>query len=311
MGMPFDLTKLPPTLQPSASVNGDSRERLYRRYRTRWYSPFCRHGASRIYIEDTFPTDPEGGEGVFQRWTWKDSDDQLFLMTSKCLVCGKVLLVGRLRTANESGISLGALYVLSKNKFPPRPKDIPDKDLREFYDREWEFITSLLADFNKLTIAVAVAASVFFDKYPSVFYAFIVACFIMIALYAASYAAQRQISRKYYRDAGKSLSPAYKSILATASKCLQVAFGIAIVVVLCLMVRAERNNLMKKPEGNNDAGKTIPYNPPSSAPTHVHDTLPYIPPRIVVERPTSTPPAAPSSTPPATPSSTPPSTEKD
>jgi hypothetical protein len=299
MGMPFDLTKLPPTLEPSTSVNGDLRERFYRRYQPRWYSPFCRHGAFRVYTEDTFPTDPAGGEGVFQRWTWKDSDDELILMTSKCLVCERVLLVGRLNTANKSGISLGALYVLRKNKFTPRPKDIPDKDLREFYDREWEFISSLLADFNKLTIAVAVAASVFFDKYPSVFYAFIVACFIMIALYAASYAAQRQISRKYYRDAGKSLTPAYKSIFATVSKCLQVTFGIAIVVVLCLMIRAERNSLMKKSEGNNSAEKTIPYNPPDNAATRTQDTLPYIPP-IVVQQPSSTPPVKPPSTPPAT-----------
>jgi hypothetical protein len=91
---------------------------------------------------------------------------------------------------------------------------------------------------------VAVAAAVSFDKYPSVFYAFIVTCFIMIALYAAAYFAQRDISKKYYRDAGKSLTPTYKSSFDAASKYLQAIFGVAIIVVLCLMIRAER---MTKP----------------------------------------------------------------
>jgi len=218
-----------------------------------------------------------GGSYVFQRWTWKDSDEELLLVTSKCLICGKFLLEGRLKKLGESETSLGTLYVLTKDKFNPAPKDIPDSDLHKFYEREWEFITTLLADFNKLTIAVAVAAAVFFDKYPSVFYSFIVTCFIMIALYAAAYLGQREISRKYYRDAGKTFTPTYKSTFDTASRFLQVIFGVAIVVVLCLMVRAERN-LMSKQESNDHLERTRPYNPPSSNPPVVQPKTPTSPP---------------------------------
>lgn len=181
---------------------------------------------------------------------------------------------------------MGVLYVLAKDKFTPAPKDIPDEALRAFYDREWEFRTTLLADFNKLTIAVAVAAAVFFDKYPSVFYSFIVTCFIMIALYVAAYAGQRQISKQYYRDAGKSLIPTYKSSFDSASKYLQAIFGVAIIVVLCLMIRAER---MTKSGANNDFEKTRPYNPP----TKVQDTRPYNPPKIEPEKQVLPPPPPP------------------
>ena len=75
-----------------------------------------------------------------------------------------------------------------------------------------EFRTTLLADFNKLTIACGLrGSSSRFSRIPTVFYAFIVTCFIMIALYAAAYLGQKDISKKYYRDAGKSLTPTYKS----------------------------------------------------------------------------------------------------
>ena len=272
--MPFDLEKLPPTLAPWAGVNGALYERDYRRYESRWYLPLCRHGAFKIFAEDPFPVDSSGEDGsVLQTWTQKDCDEQLLLVTSKCLVCGKVLLEGRLKKPDGSKTSTGVLYVLAKGKFTRAPKDISDEALREFYDREWEFRTSLLADFNKLTIAVAVAAAVFFDKYPSVFYAFIVACFVMIALYAATYIGQRQITKQYYRDAGKSLIPTYKSSFDDASKYLQVIFGVAIIVVLCFMIRAER---MTKQGANNDLEKTRPYNPP----TKTEDTRPYNPPKI-------------------------------
>jgi hypothetical protein len=188
MRMPFDLEKLPPTLTPWAGVNGALYERLYRRHKSKWYSPFCSHAAFKLFAEDPFPVDPSGEEcSVLQTWTLKDCDEQLLLLTSKCLVCGKVLLEGRLRKPDGSETPVGVLYVLAKDKCTPAPKDIPDEALRDFYDREWEFRTTLLADFNKLTIAVAVAAAVFFDKYPSVFYAFIFTCFIMIALYVAAY----------------------------------------------------------------------------------------------------------------------------
>jgi len=276
--MPFDLGKLPATLTPWAGVNGALYQRLYRRYKLRWYLPFCRHGAFKVFAEDPFPVDPTGGEGnVLQTWTLKDCDEQLLLVTSKCLICGKVLLVGRLRKPDGCDTPVGVLYVLAKDKFTPAPKDIPDEALRAFYDREWEFRTTLLADFNKLTIAVAVAAAVFFDRYPSVFYSFIVTCFIMIALYVAAYVGQKQISKQYYRDAGKSLIPTYKSSFDSASKYLQAIFGVAIIVVLCLMIRAER---MTKPGANNDLEKTRPYNPP----TKTEDTRPYNPPKIEPEK---------------------------
>jgi hypothetical protein len=286
MRMTFDLKKLPSTLAPSAGVNGALYERLYRRYKLKWYLPFCRHGAFKIFAEDTFPVDPSYENGALQTWTLKDCDERLLLVTSKCLVCGKVLLEGRLSKPDGSETPVGVLYVLAKDKFTTAPKDISDEALREFYDREWEFRTSLLADFNKLTIAVAVAAAVFFDKYPSVFYAFVVTCFVMIALYAATYIGQRQITKKYYRDAGKSLTPTYKSSFDLASKYLQVIFGVGIIVVLCLMIRAER---MTKQGDGNDLGKTRPYNPP----TKVQDTRPYNPPKIEPEKQVLPPPPPP------------------
>ena len=284
--MPFDLEKLPRNLTPSAAVNGALYERRYRRYKLRWYSPFCHHGAFRVFADDPFPTDPAGEGNLFQTWQQKDCDEQLLLMTSKCLICGKVLLEGRLKRPDGSKSTLGILYVLARDKFTPAPKDIPDEALREFYDREWEFRTTLLADFNKLTIAVAVAAAAFFDKYPSVFYAFILTCFIMMALYAAAYIGQRQISKQYYRDAGKSLKPAYKSSFDTASKYLQVIFGVAIIVVLCLMIRAEH---MTMQGDSKDLEKTRPYNPP----TRTQDTRPYSPPKIEPEKQVTQPPTPP------------------
>jgi hypothetical protein len=123
----------------------------------------------------------------------------------------------------------------------------------------------------------------------SVFYAFIITCFIMIALYAAAYLGQRDISKRYYRDAGKTLTPTYKSSFDAASKYLQAIFGVAIIVVLCLMIRAER---ITKPGGSNDLEKTRPYNPP----TKVQDTRPYNPPKIEPEKqivPPTTPPPPP------------------
>ena len=56
--MPFDLSKLPETLAPWAGVNGDLYERLYQRYRPKWFLPVCRHGAFKRFAEDPFPTDP-------------------------------------------------------------------------------------------------------------------------------------------------------------------------------------------------------------------------------------------------------------
>lgn len=271
--MPFDLSKLPETLAPWAGVNGDLYERLYRRYRPKWFLPVCRHGAFKRFAEDPFPTDPGGApeSGVLQTWTLPNCDEHLLLITSKCLVCGKVLLEGRLRKSDNSETSAGTLYVLKKDKFTPSPKDIPEKELLEFYKTDWEFRNTLLADFNKLTIAVAVAAAVFFDKYPSVFYAFIVACFIMIALYPTAYFGQQQIAKKYYKDAGKALTPTYKSAFDTAAKYLQIIFGAAIVIVLCLMIRAERhvmNEPLQKPAGtDDDLGRTRPFNPPRQTPT--------------------------------------------
>jgi hypothetical protein len=272
--MPFDLSKLHETLAPWAGVNGDLYERHYRRYRPKWFLPVCRHGAFKRFAEDPFPTDPSGApdSGILQTWTLPNCDEYLVLITSKCLVCGKVLLEGRLVNPNNNGeTSVGILYVRTKDKFTPRPKDIPEKDLLEFYKTDWEFRTTLLADFNKLTIAVAVAAAVFFDKYPSVFYSFIVACFLMILLYPAAYIGQQQIAKKYYKDAGKNLTPTYKSGFDTAAKYLQVIFGAAIVVVLCLMIRAERlvtNEPLQKPAGtNDDLGRTRPFNPPKQTPT--------------------------------------------
>jgi hypothetical protein len=133
--MPFDLEKLLPTLATWAGENGSLYERVYRRHKTRWYSPSCRHGAFKVYAEDPFPTDPAGGENVLQIWTEKDSDEQLLLVTSKCLVCGKVLLEGRLKTPDGNETSVGILYILAKNKFTPAPKEVSDAALREFYDR--------------------------------------------------------------------------------------------------------------------------------------------------------------------------------
>ena len=98
--MPFDLEKLPPTLAPWAGVNGALYERLYRRHKPKWYFPFCRHGAFKRFAEDPFPVDPSGEEGgVLQTWTLKDCDEQLLLITSRCLVCGKVLLEGATKEA--------------------------------------------------------------------------------------------------------------------------------------------------------------------------------------------------------------------
>ena len=263
--MPFDITKLAPTLRPIASVNGALYERVYRRYRLKRYVPFfCRHDAFKLFADDPFPTDPAEDHAI-EYQTFVDSGERFLLITSKCLICDKILLEGRLRNSAGSEDSLGTLYVCVKDQFTPAPKDIPDAELRDFYVKEWDFIKTLLADFNKLTIAVAVAAAVFFDTYPSVFYAFIVTCFIMIALYIASYFGQRSISRQYYRAAGKTMVGTYKSLFDEASKYLQGAFVVAVIVVLCLMIRAERN-LMNKPIGTDDLGKTRPYNPPSQAP---------------------------------------------
>jgi hypothetical protein len=263
--MPFDITKLRLTLSPIASVNGALYERVYRRYRPKWYVPFCRHGAFTLYDDDPFPTDPAEDHAI-QYQDFADSGERFLLLTNKCLVCDQALLEGRLRKPNGSESSLGTLYVLAKDKFTPAPKDIPDAELRDFYVKEWDFIKTLLADFNKLTIAVAVAAAVFFDKYPSVFYAFIVMCFTMIALYIASYYGQRSISRQYYRAAGKTMVGTYRSWFDEASKYLQVVFAVAVIVVLCLMVRAERN-MLNRPTGNDDLGKTRPYNPPTKSPS--------------------------------------------
>jgi hypothetical protein len=283
--MPFDPLELPQTLEPVAAVNGALYERLYRRYREKWYSLFCRHRAFKVYADDPFPTDPAGEEsGVFQIWMLKNSTDRLLLITSKCLVCHDILLEGRLQKPDGSVTSVGTLYVLGKDKSRPPIKDIPEEILLKFYEKEWEFITSLLADFNKLTIAIAVAAAVFFEKFPSVFYTFVAACFILIALYAASYIAQKQIARKYYRDAGKTLKPAYRSFFDSASLLLQGIFAIAIVVVLCAMIRAERIS-MRKVEENSGVEKTRPYNPA----TQTQDTRPFIPPRVEPNNPAQTP----------------------
>ncbi|MGB9487442.1 MAG: hypothetical protein WCD04_15185 [Terriglobia bacterium] len=103
------------------------------------------------------------------------------------------------------------------------------------------------------------------------FYAFIVACFNMIALYPAACFGHQQIAKKYYKDAGKTLTPTYKSAFDTTAKYLQIIFGAATVVVLCLVVRAERqgmNEPLQKPAGtNDDLGRTRPFNPPKQTPT--------------------------------------------
>jgi hypothetical protein len=273
--MSFDFNNLPPTLALVGGVSGDTYERSYRRYTPRWYH-LCRHGASEVFIADPFPTHPAEGESrVIQRLTQLGCDEDLLLVTSRCLVCGKALLTGRLRQPDGTETSVGVQYIRTKERFTPAPKDIPDETLDEFYVRAWEFKKDLLADFNKLTIAVAVAASVFFDTHPAVFYAFIVTCFIMIALYGASYLGQWQISKKLYRDAGRTLRPTYKTFFDTASLYLQGIFGVGIVVVLCLMVRAERTNLMKRHD-DDLAQKTRSYNPP----TKTQDTRPFNPPKV-------------------------------
>jgi hypothetical protein len=292
--MPFDITKLPLILNPQAGVNGDLYERIYKRHQPKWYSPFCRHGAFTIYSGDTFPMDPTGQQTyVFQRWTMHGSDDELLLVTSACLVCGKFLLEGRLKKPDGSETSLGALYVLTKDKLTVAPKGTPESELLDFYKTEWEFINTLLADFNKLTIAVAVAAAVFFDKYPSVFYAFIATCFIMLALYGASYFGQKEISRKFYAAAGRRLTPTFSSGIDTASKRLQVIFGIGIVVVLCLMIRAERD-IMSKERKNSNLEETRPYNPAKT-----QDTRPFNPAKIKPLQEPAAPPVQ--STPPPAP----------
>ena len=65
------------------------------------------------------------------------------------------------------------------------------------------------------------------------------------------------------------MTPTYKSGFDTVRKYLQVIFGVGIIVVLCLMIRAERNLMnepMNKPATNDDLGKTRPYNPPTKTP---------------------------------------------
>src|SRR5215471_3139739 len=117
--MPFDLSKLQETLAPWAGVNGDLYERLYQRYRPKWFLPVCHHGAFKRFAEDPFPTDPSGlpDSGILQTWTLPNCDEYLVLITSKCLVCGKVLLEGRLvNPANHSETSVGILYALKKDK---------------------------------------------------------------------------------------------------------------------------------------------------------------------------------------------------
>jgi len=271
--MEFDLNKLPRTLAPIAGVNGALHERSYRRYAPKWWYLTCQHQAFRIFTEDTFPTEQD--DYVIQTRTLSGCNERLLLVTSECLVCGKTLLEGRLRQGNGKETTVGIQYIRTKDKVTPAPKDISEKDLIEFYNREWEFKKDLLADFNKLTIAVAVAASVFFDTHPLVFYTFIVTCFIMIALYCASYIGQKQITKQYYGDSMLKIGPTYKASFDTASKYLQVIFGLGIVVVLCSMIRAERINLMNKKLDNTNE-KTIPYNPP----TKTRDTRPYNPAKI-------------------------------
>lgn len=288
--MPFDLKKLDRDFKLQAGVNGAFHERAYRLRKPKWYSLLCQHGAYRTFAEDKFPSHPAVGNNVLKIESQENSDEELWLVSSKCLVCSKVLLEGRIKKADGTPTSCGALYALTKDTFLPAPKDISEEALLEFYNREWEFRTDLLADFNKLTIAIAVAASVFFDKYPSVFYTFIVSCFILIALYAAAYLAQQQITRRYYRDAGRTLAPAYKTSFDDAAKYLQFIFGVAIVAVLCVMIRAERMS-MTKPDQDDLTQKTRAYNPP----TKTQDTRPYIPPVVVPEKPAQPPQPAPDS----------------
>jgi len=272
--MPFDLSKLPPTLSLVAGVNGATYERSYKRYTPRW-ALLCQHGAFTVAKEDTFPT--EQNDCVIQRSTLPESADTLLLVTSRCLVCGRLLLEGRLRTPQGVETPVGVQYICTKDKSTPPLKDISEADLIEFYNREWEFKKDLLADFNKLTIAVAVAASVFFDTNPLVFYTFVGTCFIMIALYCAAYIGQKQISHQLYKESMLKIGPTYKASGDTAAKYLQVIFGIGIILVLGSMIRAERINLMnKRRDDPNTEERTIPYNPPSKT----HDTRPYNPAKV-------------------------------
>jgi hypothetical protein len=167
-------------------------------------------------------------------WTLKDSTDQVLLISSECLVYDKKLLEGRLKRPDGNETSVGAIYVLIKDKSTPPIKDIPDEVLLQFYEKEWEFITSLLADFNKLTIAIAVAAAVFFDRFASEFYS-LYCCLLRFdcAVRCLIHVAEANQS-KIYRDAGKTLAPTYKTFLYKASSLLQGLFAIAIVVVLCV-----------------------------------------------------------------------------
>jgi hypothetical protein len=199
-----------------------------------------------------------------------------------------MLLEGLIRKPDGTHSSSGILYVLRKMKLTPAPKDIPEEDLRHFYEREWEFKKDLLADFNKLTIAVAVAASMFFDNYPSVFYIFVTTCFVMIALYAFSYLGQADISKQYYKDSAIKLGPTYKSAYDATARILQFAFGIGIIVVLCSMIRAERLNLMSKKHEDDRGQKTMSYDSPRQnqidpykGPTSPQPTVPYNPPKTV------------------------------
>lgn len=126
MRMPFDLEKLPRNLTPWAGVNGALYERLYRRHKSKWYSPFCRHGAFKVFAEDPFPIDPSGEEGsVLQTWTLKECDEQLLLVTSKCLVCGKVLLEGRLRKPDGSENAGGCSIRSRQRQIHARSKGHP------------------------------------------------------------------------------------------------------------------------------------------------------------------------------------------
>ncbi len=240
--MPFDLNKLPSTIELRPTENGALYERRYRRYREQWYSPFsCRHKALSVFAEDLFPADPSGTESnVLQTRRSPESDDALLLMTSKCLVCCKAVLDGRLRSPDGSLASAGVLYILTRNEFTAAPRDISNEELLKFHEKAWKFQETLLADFNKLTIAIAVAAVGFFDKFPLVFYVFMGACFVLIALYVASYIGQDQISKKFFQSAGKRMIREQKSVADEAARYLQILFGITIVVMLCLMISAER-----------------------------------------------------------------------
>jgi hypothetical protein len=213
---------IPVSLKQSVNSSDGIMNRQWVRHRHQpWYSLRCRHDA------DTPFDDVWNNDGI-DRLQFP-GHPAILLVTRKCLVCGRLLLEGR----DQTGESYGILYVLKKHKYFPMPRlaSTPDQDVREFYYKSWEFRVQTLDTFNKLAIPVAVGSAVLFD-HLYVFWAFLISCGVMVALYTATYLAQVDIERQYYRDVGRKMSPTYTSVFDWASKILQILFIITLVIVL-------------------------------------------------------------------------------